>query len=269
MDTAISFLTPFAAYVAAEEVHASGVISVVVAGLLLGHKAPIIQTAQSRIAERINWRTIAFVLENTVFLLIGLQARLDPRGRRRRASSPTGGSRCLRRHAGRRHRAAAGLGVRARYLLVRPGPDPPPASAAWTFTFILGWAGMRGVVTLAAAFVIPEDAPHREVMLLLAFSVAAGTLFLQGLTLPWLTRGLRRPGADPAQDALARATVLQQAADAGLARLEELDFDDHHGVDERIRARLDQRTFSAWEQLATTLDEETPSAALRPASGGR
>ena len=54
-------------------VHASGVISVVVAGLLLGHKAPIIQTAQSRITERITWRTVAFLLENTVFLLIGLQ----------------------------------------------------------------------------------------------------------------------------------------------------------------------------------------------------
>ncbi len=50
-------------------------IAVVVAGLLLGHKAPILQTAQSRIAERINWRTIAFLLENTVFALIGLQAQ--------------------------------------------------------------------------------------------------------------------------------------------------------------------------------------------------
>ena len=66
---------PFAAYLAAEEIHASGVIAVVIAGLLLGHKAPIMQTAQSRIAERTNWRTIAFVLENTVFLLIGLQAQ--------------------------------------------------------------------------------------------------------------------------------------------------------------------------------------------------
>ncbi len=73
LDTGISFLTPFAAFVAAEEIHASGVISVVVAGLLLGHKAPIIQTAQSRITERITWRTVAFILENTVFLLIGLQ----------------------------------------------------------------------------------------------------------------------------------------------------------------------------------------------------
>ncbi len=75
LDSGLSLVVPFAAYVAAEEVHASGVIAVVVAGLLLGHKAPILQTAQSRIAERLNWRTIAFVLENTVFLLIGLQAR--------------------------------------------------------------------------------------------------------------------------------------------------------------------------------------------------
>ena len=77
----------------AEELHASGVIAVVVAGLLLGHKAPIIQTAQSRIAERINWRTIAFLLENTVFLLIGLQAALDPR-RRGRQRAVAGADRC-------------------------------------------------------------------------------------------------------------------------------------------------------------------------------
>ncbi len=74
LDTAISFVVPFGTFIAAEKIHASGVIAVVVAGLLLGHKAPVVQTAQSRIAERMNWRTIAFVLENTVFLLIGLQA---------------------------------------------------------------------------------------------------------------------------------------------------------------------------------------------------
>ena len=75
LDSGLSLVIPFAAYVAAEEMHASGVIAVVIAGLLLGHKSPILQTAQSRIAERLNWRTIAFLLENAVFLLIGLQAR--------------------------------------------------------------------------------------------------------------------------------------------------------------------------------------------------
>ena len=75
LDVGLSFVIPFACFLAAEEIHASGVVAVVVAGLLLGHKAPILQTAQSRIAERINWRTIAFLLENTVFALIGLQAQ--------------------------------------------------------------------------------------------------------------------------------------------------------------------------------------------------
>lgn len=75
LDTALSFVVPFAAYLAGEEIHASGVIAVVVAGLLLGHKAPIIQSAPSRITERTTWRSISFLLENAVFLLIGLQAR--------------------------------------------------------------------------------------------------------------------------------------------------------------------------------------------------
>ena len=77
---------------------------------------------------------------------------------------------------------------------------------------------MRGVVTLAAAFVIPADAAHREVLLLIAFTVVAGTLFIQGLSLPWVARRLRVPSPDPAEDALARATLLQQASKAGFDR---------------------------------------------------
>ena len=254
MDTAISFLTPFAAFVAAEEAHASGVISVVVAGLLLGHKAPIIQTAQSRITERITWRTIAFVLENTVFLLIGLQ--LDWILADVADSTLSIGRIALVCGATLATVVAVRLTwVYATWLLRRLGDNPLPAS----WTFLIGWAGMRGVVTLAAAFVIPETAPHREVLLLVAFTVVAGTLFLQGLSLPLLTRLLGVPAPDPAEDALARAALLQQAADAGFARLDELDYDDHHGVATQIRTRLDQRTFAAWEQLSTASGEETPS----------
>ena len=75
LDTTLSLTAPFIAYVAAEEIHASGVLAVVVTGLLLGHKSPIIQSAKSRMSERTNWRTFQFLLENTVFLLIGLQTR--------------------------------------------------------------------------------------------------------------------------------------------------------------------------------------------------
>ena len=81
---------------------------------------------------------------------------------------------------------------------------------------------MRGVVTLAAAFVIPDDTPHRDVLLLIAFTVTAGTLFLQGFSLPWLARRLRVPSPDPAADALARADLLNQASLAGLAALDAL-----------------------------------------------
>ncbi len=254
LDTAISFLTPFAAFVAAEEVHASGVISVVVAGLLLGHKAPIIQTAQSRITERITWRTFAFVLENTVFLLIGLQLDWILAGV---ADSPLSSTRIAVVCGAT---LATVIVVRLTWVYVTwvfRGLRDNPLPASWTF--LIGWAGMRGVVTLAAAFVIPEEAPHREVLLLVAFTVVAGTLLLQGLTLPLLTRMLRVPSPDPAEDALARAALLQEASDAGVARLEEMQYDDHHGVGAQIRARLEQRTFTAWEQLSTTVGEETPS----------
>jgi CPA1 family monovalent cation:H+ antiporter len=260
LDSALSLVVPFAAYSIGEELHASGVVAVVVAGLLLGHKAPILQTAQSRIAERLNWRTIAFVLENTVFLLIGLQARsiIDGAG--------NGALSWGRIVAVCAATLVACIALRllwvfpARYLIVRPGPDPltgrrPP----WTFTFVLGWAGMRGVVTLAAAFVIPADAMYREVLLLMAFTVTAGTLFIQGLSLPWVARRLRVPSPDPAEDALARATLLQQAGKAALHRLDELEFEDSQGVVDLIRQRLDQRNFAAWERLSTVADRESPS----------
>jgi Na+/H+ antiporter len=260
LDTAISFVIPYATYILSEELNSSGVVSVVVAGLLLGHKAPIVQTAQSRIAERMNWRTIAFFLENTVFLLIGLQASWIIKDVNRSGVS-----------AGRII-AVCGLTLLAvivlrigwvlvsRYLLIRPGADPdlgkPPPLM---FTLLLGWAGMRGVVTLAAAFVIPADTRYREVLLLIAFTVVAGTLFIQGLSLPWLTRRFRVPAPDPMEDALARATVLQQASKAGFKALAALEYDDPHGVLDLVKQRIEQRNFAAWERLGTVADQETPT----------
>ncbi len=258
LDTGLSFLTPFAAYVTAEEIHASGVISVVVAGLLLGHKSPVLQTAQSRIAERLTWRSIAFLLESSVFLLIGLQARTIIRG-------AFGGE------------VTAGMVVTicastlvavivlrlvrvffSRAFLVRPREGEGVGRPPWTYTLLVGWAGMRGVVTLAAAFVIPEDTAHRNVLLLIAFTVTAGTLFLQGLSLPWLARRLRVPSPDPGADALARANLLHQASLAGLEVLDRLDEEDPHAVSETIRDRVRRRDFSAWERVSSSPDE-TPS----------
>jgi Na+/H+ antiporter len=257
IDSSLSFLTPFAAYVAAEEINASGVVSVVVAGLLLAHKSPILQTAQSRIAERMNWRSIAFLLESGVFLLIGLQARSI-------ISNAMGGEMTAGRIAAVCGSTLVGVIVLrliwvffARYLLVRPGPDASGRVPPWTYTFLLGWAGMRGVVTLAAAFVIPPST-HRDVLLLIAFTVTAGTLFIQGLSLPWIARRLKVPSPDPAADALARANLLHQAGQAGLAELDKLEEDDPHGVSEQIRDRVLRRDNAAWERFGAS-EEETPS----------
>jgi Na+/H+ antiporter len=261
LDVGISFVIPFAAFLTAEEIHASGVVAVVVAGLLLGHKAPILQTAQSRIAERINWRTIAFVLENTVFALIGLQAQwlFQDLG-----DSDVSTGRIVAVCAAT---LVAVIVLRmvwvfvARYALVRPGSDPTTGHVPpWQSTVLLGWAGMRGVVTLAAAFLIPGGTPHREILLIVAFAVVAGTLFIQGLSLPMLARLLKVPPPDPMDDALARATLLQQASKAGYDELAEMEYDDPTGIYDLVRQRVDQRNFAAWERLSTTTDQESPAA---------
>lgn len=147
------------------------------------------------------------------------------------------------------------MGTQAVRDAFRPKEQRIPRSSS----FVIGWAGMRGVVTLAAALMIPSEVPHHEVVMLIALTVVVGTLFGQGLSLPALTRALKVRAPDPASDALARATVLQQAADAGMKRMAELDYDDHTGVCDLIRSRLDQRTFAAWERLSTASGEETPS----------
>jgi CPA1 family monovalent cation:H+ antiporter len=262
LDTAISLVVPFASYILAEEIHASGVVAVVVAGLLLGHVAPILQSAPSRIAERTNWRTIAFLLENTVFLLIGLQADwlLAEIG-----ESEVGVGTVVAASAAT---FVAVVVLRlvwvfaARYFLLNRRPDPVTGErAGWQYSLLIGWAGMRGVVTLAAAFTVPEDTEHREVLLIIAFTVVAGTLLGQGTTLPALARLLGVAGPDPHDDALARATLLQQAAKAGIHRLDELaaDGNDPHQVRELITQRIEQRTFAAWERLGTTEGETSPS----------
>lgn len=258
LDSGLSFVTPFAAYVAAEEIHASGVIAVVVAGLLLGHKAPILQTAQSRIAETMNWRAIGFLLESAVFLLIGLQARWII------GAVEDGNLAWGRVIAVCSATLAAVIALRmvwvfaTRYLLIHRTDDGSLARRPLSFTILLGWAGMRGVVTLAAAFVIPAGTPHRSTLLLIAFTVTAGTLFIQGLSLPWLAKRLKVPSPDPVADAVARASLINQASIAGFAELDKIDEDDPHNVIQSIRDRVERRDFAVWERIGVS-ESETPS----------
>ena len=262
-DTALSFVAPYLAYVPAEQVGASGVLAVVTAGLLLAHKAPIIQTAPSRLSERINWSSITFVLENSVFLLIGLQIAglLDDVVNDDELST----GRTL----------LVGLVVLVTCLVLRP---------VWMIPFTLltnrradatvdradrlrggavgAWAGMRGVVTLAAALTLPEETPLRAQLVVIALVVTVGTLLLQGSTLPWLARRLDVRGPDPREDALQEATVLGATTGAGL-RLIEADPSADDATVAAIRDQATARVNRSWERLGTLGpgDDETPSEA--------
>jgi CPA1 family monovalent cation:H+ antiporter len=202
LDTTLSLVAPFLTYLAAEAVHASGVLAVVIVGLLLGHKSPTLQSASSRLAEQTNWRTITFVLENAVFLLIGLQVSKVVRDA---ASGDLSTPRLIVICVAV---LAATLATRIVWVFAataayRFGPQSMRRRAwAWSHAALVSWAGMRGVVTLAAAFVLPEETPHRDVLVLAAFAVVGGTLLVNGTTLPWLVRRLDLPGPDPAEDAL-------------------------------------------------------------------
>ena len=268
LDTTLSLVAPFLAYLPAEAIHSSGVLAVVVTGLLLGHKSPVLQSAASRLSEQTNWRTVQFVLENTVFLLIGLQVSEVVQAAQDDNFSNT-------------ELIVISLAVLVTTVLARIiwvfgataaykfGPKRMRQKAwAWAYATLISWSGMRGVVTLAAAFILPEETPHRDVLVLAAFAVVGGTLLLHGTTLPWLVRRLGLPGPDPAEDALEEAALLSRATRAGLARLDELRSDDidPHVID-RLEERARSRADAAWEQLGLERVRD-PQRELPPAPAG-
>ena len=269
-DTAISLLVPWAAYLPAEALniggfHGSGVISVVTAGLILGHKSPVIQSGQSRLSERVNWATIQFLLENTVFLLIGLQAKTIIA-----ANSESGLSGL--QIAGFCAAVLSGviiirmlwvLGTRP--ILFRRDRDAThEVSFPWSDALVIGWAGLRGVVTLATAFLIPADVPFRATLIFAAMVVTAGTLLLQGLTLPFFVRALGLRGPDARSDALQAATVVTTSSNAALAHLDDiLGPKDAPETVKLLRDRIAARPDALWEKLGRPSDDETPAEQYR------
>ena len=262
LDTTLSFTAPYVAFLPAEAIDASGVLAVVVTGLLLGHKAPTLQSAASRLAESTNWRTVQFMLENAVFLLIGLQIR--PILENVRDSDLSLGRIVLICGAV----LLATVLVRALYVMAavwiyHHGTDRMRArSWSWSEGAVVSWAGMRGVVTLAAVFLLPDETPQREVLQLAAFTVVAGTLLIQGTTLPWLVARLRLPVPSPAEDALQSAALISKASRAGLERLEEVRAPhDPEEVIHQLRERADLRANGIWERLGRSQAEIEPPAA--------
>ena len=258
MSTTLTFLIPFAAYALAETFHASGVLAVVVAGLMVGHVTPTMHSATARVSTWLNWTTIQYVLENTVFLLIGLHTHEVLA-----AASEYPVSNLTIVLASLAVLVSV-IGLRIVYVMVvRPFLSPRLHPLSWQEGLIISWAGMRGVVTLAAALTLPAETPLRPVLLLIALVTVAGTLLIHGLTLPWLTRRLGVRGPDPREDALQEAMVTQRSINAGMDALKNAAEPGDEELVKRLKATAKQRIDLAWERLGQDDRNETRGRAYR------
>jgi CPA1 family monovalent cation:H+ antiporter len=241
----ISILTPFAAYLPADQVGVSGVLAVVAAGLYLGWRSPEIINSRMRLQAGPVWEMIEFLLNGLVFILIGLQLRQVAAD-----VSHTGSIPQLCAEAA----LISALVIVIRYVWVFAAAylprwmskslrkrDPNPG---WRPVTIVAWTGMRGVVSLAAAMALPSklaDARQCNIIIFFTFVVIFVTLVLQGLSLPFLIRWLKVVDGGETEHEERHARL--KANQAALARLAELEGNGHFSTDllQRLRAEYDDR----------------------------
>jgi Na+/H+ antiporter len=221
----ITLITPFVAYIPAEQLNVSGVLATVVTGVYLGTRTEGMLQPASRVSGTMFWRTLIFLLESALFVLLGLDLRA--------VVSELSTVISFARMAGA---AAAVVGAIIVIRLVwelavsplirfLPGEHSMFVVNPWRYRLVIGWGGMRGAITLAIALTLPttvNGAPfaERSVLILLAAVVVVVTLLGEGLTLAPLVRrlGLAKTEEHQRREAVARARVTE----AGLARLDEL-----------------------------------------------
>ncbi|AOS66000.1 Na+/H+ antiporter [Actinoalloteichus hymeniacidonis] len=248
--TVMSLVLPFAAYLLAEELHGSGVLAVVAAGLHIGHHSPKLG-AFERLEVQTIWRSVNLLLESLVFALIGLTLRTvidDARDEGRDLLQLLGAAGLL---------LVAVIVIRILWLFGTTylpgvsrllGPIGREHRPPWRYVAVLSWTGMRGVVTLAAAGAVPltlldgSPFPARESIQLTAFAIVVGTLLIQGLTLPWLIHrfGLDDP-REAERDAQAEVEARRAAMAAALQRLDVLLAKEHFSSEaesEKVARRL-------------------------------
>jgi CPA1 family monovalent cation:H+ antiporter len=235
LEIVVSLIAPMAAYLTAEAFGVSGVLAVVVAGLITGRKPATVFSPDARLLGTGAWQIVIWAINAFVFMLIGLQlpSIVDGLGEYTTTELVTLGV------------AVSLTVIVVRIAWVYPAtylprflsrrirerdPYPPPRAV-----FVVAWAGMRGVVSLAAALALAADFPERDLILFLTFCVIVATLVGQGLTLPWIVRRLglvARDGPD-AEEAIAR----RAAVEAAQARLDELEreYPGHRPLIDQLR----------------------------------
>jgi CPA1 family monovalent cation:H+ antiporter len=250
----ISLFSAYGAFIPADQVGASGVLAVVACGLVLGFRAPEIASPESRMQGFAMWSILTFLLNATLFILIGVQLPTIVDGLAGRSAGEVVGYAAI----------VCGAVIALRYIwmntltaiirTVDRRPSQRARRSTWRFRVVGGWSGMRGAVSLAAALALPlqTDAgaplPDRDLIQFITFSLILVTVVGQGLTLPWLIRrlGVVEDGTEEESEEVHARLVIAKAA---LNRVDELESADwtRDGTIERVRAlyRFRKRRFAA------------------------
>jgi Na+/H+ antiporter len=220
VEIVVSVATGYAAYLPAEQLGVSGVLAAVTAGLYVGWRAPELASASTRLLGFSFWEILVYLANAVLFILVGLQLHPILSGLGGTPMTVLVGQAVLV--------AAVVIAVRLGWLFTTPylvrlldrRPGQVTRRVGARERLVLGWSGMRGAVSLAAALALPEGFPLRNLILFLTFAVILATLVVQGLTLPTLIRRLRlsSDGTEEKEELRARMAATQ----AALARLGEL-----------------------------------------------
>lgn len=248
IDTAISIITPYIMYITAEHFHYSGVMAVVSGGLFLSFRSHEIFTYNSRIQVYSFWQTLVFLLNGLVFILIGLQLPTIISGLEQYSIAD-----CIFYAV-----VISLITIVIRIIWVFPGAYLPrilfkkirtrEKRPSWQAVFIIGWSGMRGVVSLASALSIPltlsdsEKFPHRNLILFITFIVILFTLVLQGLSLPLVIRVLKVKDDETENTEEQELSVRLRLATAALDYMQGEHADDLGDVDafRRLKERYER-----------------------------
>jgi monovalent cation/hydrogen antiporter len=262
----VSLLTGFAAFLAAEAISASGILATVTAGLYVGRRLSKIFTPAGRVQAFSFWATVTFLLEGLAFVLIGLELRtiMEDLADFPPATLLTYGALVSGTVIVLRLAAVFAIAYGPPWLSrrIRVQERYPP----WRHVFLVGWAGMRGVDSLAASLALPftladgTPFPQRNLILFLSFSVIFSTLVLQGLTLPLLIRRFhfQEDRSEETEEAQARL----KAARAALERLAdpEVVADAPPELVALVRAFYERRLQSEQAELCRACDTAADAA---------
>jgi monovalent cation/hydrogen antiporter len=241
VETTISLLSGYAAYVPAERLGLSGVLAAVTVGIYVGWRAPLIASASQRLTGFAVWDMLMFLLNALLFVLIGLQLPFVLEGLSDQPPATLIGQAVVV--------SLVVSGTRIAWMNSMPyvvrALDRRPAQRArrvgWRPRMIGAWSGMRGAVSLAAALALPLDFPQRDLIIFLTFSVILFTLVVQGLTLPALIArlGVEDDDGEEREELAAR----RAAVEAALQRLDELAAEEwtRNDTAERMRGMYEYR----------------------------